>query len=1511
MEPPAGNQRPSGQTPSQFWGLDNRTPSQTWGIGVAPAAAEAPVEPVDTWRLLEQDVRFVDLMRLQRAASKAMTDPSFGDYSTYLTAIEDLENELLRDTGLDKQPDGQRLFRRFISEKSGFDLKNETPQAVVRGLNLIANAAGLLDFQQLPGDVFRNFTANLWDAQAERLARDNQVTETTLSQGQVLNPTDYVVEGRPVRVSPRVDAAIRQTGPPPVEVPSNFSVAVQTIGNTFADSMIASVRTIEDLGLARPPTKFTDTFPYIGLDKESWVVTYMPSIIFGKTKFGSSPQDNPLRIDGEMWADRVGWLDRCENTDNPAACRMWIGLGTELATDPYVWVDVARLGARVTRGFATAFGQSAGGTAVNNFANQLDEAAEVAYNRITPAGVARSVGSAVNLLPFSPVTHVSDMVTRGINAVLDIPTPGLLTNLFLPRNMREASGTMGWNPNDIGSAGSKLPPTDVRRAELSPRIRDLLFSQGAPSWVNNPRIPSWARGGPDIGLSPGDIAIGRENAIRSVAARGATEVNAALNSGLTSPQTFRFPWIRASVPNAQIIRPEFQAYVNGMHAITRDILDTTGNFQHWGRNADINDRIVTLAGLHGMDVVSTKRRITEAVEASRRVILQTGYHVSGYPEFVTSMRTVTEDMINQNVFPGNPSVADVRRAYEQMTGGVDLQKVEINRGIVMGMPERTGAQAATAAGNVEVQNVINFWQQNPAELQRWETEIGANLAARGREDLSGITWREFLDGQANGYVRREFEGINNPERMFRALTTNNMVVMRDYDQATVEGAFDAAFGAGAGAVVTDMVKVMTPAQPRNVPLTGPPPPPSLSLRTDHLAQMLSIKLGRQVSTDEVARVVYAQNSNAQFLMDTLDLLRRQSQSGFSSSTMTTPFSMTPQPFEPRLSLDLEQIAQLGIVDDPAELLAAMGVRAGRQVRSQTMLTEFYDNLSQSNLIVNPQTVGMGISPRNTQAIFPFQTSTGDSYVILPDNAQAWGPLANQAIPEDMARLITYAMTVDRGNSGFGARLMGMWRRGLVSPLRTAVRNMFGDLQLANQAGADMGNQFSNLRRAHNLRGNFARTGELPDEFKGYEHLFNYISDTTVISTIEQPLDQMLRDIVTNRKNLSKEGAGVAERAFDQAESFVNWATSSPAVGAITLGGTGFIPLFRWGNEVARTTSFLTVHDSLRRAGVNADEAINRAAHFASNASFNYGATPLLPEALRRTGFSAFPQFRWFNIGRQVRTAAENPSPLIRTEYARQAANIAATDGDEGDQEALTQVQNDWMRFGHPLVFPVRQEDGTYDLLDLEQWFPQYSNLTSLFYDPFTLPAVGAIVDVASAYLTGTGKGVMNPLYPREVFNPGEPLGVRLRQSAGFLGSQYVLPGVWTQYEKATEAMNYANDPEAAEKFALVQGRLNNVTPTSFALSSIGLGTTRFSVLLNSPTYQSQMRNIETHYQTQLAPLEKELGNLTATIAYSSSGSGATLEQEERRSFLQRRILALNNEKLERELSLRDTLRGPR
>lgn len=1173
-----------------------------------------------------------------------------------------------------------------------------------------------------------------------------------------------------------------------------------------------------------------------------WV--YAPSLSWGDWRFGVAPYEAGGATRGADIVRQFGLHERFGLDQGGIEA---LGLVLEVAMDPYMVADVAFGFAKGMRAVAARTGNQA----MTRNAVALERMSNHVYRTLSPRGM---LGLGVDVLKtgtLGAMGYWDDIITlaqRGIHRVLDTPAPAA----FLRQSQRTAMGQLG------------IPiERPLQERAMAPTWGEVFGQRGRFEWLGS-SLPEWMTGSEAFGLSGAELAMGYRNQIRTVSMRATRDIADVLTAGLPTQRfTLRFPWARVAIPGTRTVVPELQGYVRGVNKAVRDWLDTAGVFVDPRTDQAMMRRLRAISDTYGIPLENTLERFSNATSIGRHALLQIGYETSGYRTYIEAMRRAADDL--------GLNYSDVRRAYEGLSHGNvdplwDLQTLEargafstVKRDPVKGIS--TGAVAADTPAMLRAERIQTGWQMKPETLDDFVDALQRHLTSMGASDLRGITPDRFLEGIRDGWLMRQFLAVSEPTRSLEAVTRRAVIPMNQVDVAPTAQLFAREFNdPDVGRVVGQYLKGVTPSRPRGMPADMPL---ALSFNSEDLARILSQKVGRAVTPDDVANIVLRHDPNYATMQDTLRTLEEYNKMRPMAGLGGAEYGQIPSAFTRREDLTAERLVQLLQIEDTPRLIATAGHRGARQLQSQEFLGMAWERLNADGLIVPAERVLPSNQNLRQDAFKPF-VADGVKWAVFPNDARVWGPFAGQAAPEPIVRHMVHALTHSARDARRAEQMFSMWRQMLISPLPTSFRNVVGNLILMQQAGLGLSDMITALPRAHRLRAHYLEHGRLPDPFQGYEHMFQFVQDSGIAKNAIRHMSDTLEDIASGKTRF--------DEVLQGGRQAVDWITGADSphgnllTMSLTAGGTGALGLFRYGEEVTRTAAFLTTYDTMIRMGKNHADAVARAAHMATNAAYNYGALPLGPDLLKRFGLSAFPQFAYFSAGRTVRAMFENPAAPLRWDYARRLANTLATDGDLSEQEKLTAAASHWQRYSNPTVIPIPGEDGRWYMFDAQYFFPQGANVMDTLMDPFLAnwmtPAIDAVWALAA---DKGGTGPFSVKYGMRVFDPSKEPLERVGQAAAFAVTSYLFPGVTRSYQQAFGedglleykglpggAFGFEGREEQLDLWAWSQARFVNSDPIQFWARRFGFNLRKVSTRVEDPSFSAGLSRLTSKHTPGIA-----------------------------------------------------------
>ena len=1377
-----------------------------------PRSSDFVNDPVSVVRNSRQ---YHDLITTMTLLWQSHSDPSVGNPMDLEDRVNIITEHLVRDAEISRA-----ALDRLVEHDMGV-IRSEGAAGRVGQFAMNAFGATMGAFEPLlaAGDFTRTFTWELADIQEERMARQAQ------EAGEEWDLAPGTFRGEPAE--------------------NPFTAA--------KEMALATHRALNRMGFTESPWVW-ESDEKVGpqLNPESGWLAYAPSLGWGEHRVGVTPYEAGLAPTGREIVERwdLGQRFGVEGEMGLEA----LGLAMEVMMDPWLGADVLF---GLSRAFGTAGRLRAAASKVETnamigVANQLESLATTTYRAISPYGFARAAAGrardleSLRLMPRGITDGFINFMSRTVNNFLDRPAP----TVFTRPGAGTARGTGMFQNIDL----------------VTPLWRDVLFQGGVPAWLPRPAgRPEFLAGSPSYGQGIAQVARGQERLVQEIAFRGIKDMRQAITTGLMETQGVQIPVLRFWLPNSQVVKKQHQGYVNGLSAILTDFLDNVGPVaMARGIPNEYVDRLTALSRLHGHDQARTFARFKEAATHAQTTMARIGYEISGYGEYARAMQRAADNM--------GLDYGDIRRAYEQHVGGIDIQHLEQQQFFPGQPPGSVPSTARTQASVLSADDLARQLEADPELVSAWQRAVREELEKAGRADLANITPEQFLASQRDGHLRREFYGVEAPTEAIGALKRRDLVMVYDMDSADFAGRLSNTFGEEVFDAMVDYYNIAYPQMPKNVRAvlaSGDVDAikalgdmsPAFTANANDIAEILSRRLNTDVTPKMVADVIYQDDASYRMMQETVSLLSERSGPGVGAGGV---YAMTPAPFQERQTLTPAQIASLVQITDPTQVLASSALAGGRARRASSFLGDAYDGFKAEGLLLTKdevvRNVAAGGSSRSSwetlaskmdrheageqaDAFLRFtHPDLGAEFVIVPHNRSTWGPLAGHAIPADAARMVVYTQQFARQTDEPIQRILSMWRRGLLAPFSTSLRNVVGNFFLMQQAGANVTDMLQSLPEAHRIWNHYQGTGQLPDLFRGYEPQFSFLHNTTMSTHVRRDVGDQLARLV----NVGSEPTSIL-RALDDATEIMT--------GQARYGG--FLGMFKWGEEVTRTSAFLSSYRGLTRQGVAHAEAVTRAAHFAQNAGYNYGALPLLPEFLRHWGLSAFPQFTYFTIGRTARVAVERPAVPTRWEYVRRSLGLASFEGDLEEQERVTAMSAGWLRYSQPFAVPIPQEDGSYYVINLDYWYPQGADPMDMLVEPFQGGVYTPVIDAVYAWAWGDGQGAFGTRFGQEVYDPTKTTAGKVADTAFFLSSQYILPGLTRNALQIADAFKYNRNKEELDLLGIAHGRYHNSDWMQLFGRLVGLSSQKVDVT-GMVSYRQRRAAIDRQYQRSLTRLGQDL-----------------------------------------------------
>lgn len=660
---------------------------------------------------------------------------------------------------------------------------------------------------------------------------------------------------------------------------------------------------------------------------------------------------------------------------------------------------------------------------------------------------------------------------------------------------------------------------------------------------------------------------------------------------------------------------------------------------------------------------------------------------------------------------------------------------------------------------------------------------------------------DYLNALMQGPLRIATGRFLDVSEIVDAVRNKSVVIVNSGDVARIREKF--------GDDLASLVEILADASPARV------------VRIRDVAE-----LARQMGiTDDISELLREFSPSYQLLEESLDRINR------SRPTTYHIYALRRKPLA-------QHIAAIDTVVGATAALAQLGLRGGAAVRAQTFLEGIYRLLQETNAILEPREALKFVAE-------------GVDYVVMPNSANVWGPLAGKAIPKWAAReILKIAMLPPGMRSGPLTRLTNIVRQAFLSPLPTALRNAVGNLILLDAAGIPIAEVIRYMPRAHRALLQHIREGASP-ELAGAEHVLNFLGDATLARQVQETIDDKLFAVISN-------WAAKPKGILDYAERLVEKLARMPPI--------GFLGWFQYFEDLTRASVFLWAKDNLLKAGVDPSEAIFRAAHISNTAAFDYTSTGAAIDALRRSGLALFPAFTYFAVGRVASAAVSNPGALTKYEHIVNAINQATMPDPEERDRISQMIAHSLFADLRPIVLPAGQE-GHYYLVPVDFFLLQRAvspaQVVSLASEPVFGGVLRPLVDLVYAFHPDNPEpGTPTPqtaAYYGRIFHPGATAPERIAGAAAFLALQFT-PGAFRDIRRIYNAV--ALDEDTKELLELLSTRYFNSDPQQVIMRQLGLPSYEID-LTGEVTLRQVLRRLERQTADRVTVLNRRIRDAIA------------------------------------------------
>ena len=1125
--------------------------------------------------------------------------------------------------------------------------------------------------------------------------------------------------------------------------------------------------------------------------------------------WGRPPTGGPVR--GEDLLDLTGIGERLGLQDDSTAKQL-AGIAVEIFTDPLLAATWVGAGAKAVG----AAGRVARSDRLLKTSQNLASAGRQLEYMTSPAGAVGGAKTVARLIAGDTrVQAAQRTVNRFVDAILDaeIPMPA--------RKFQEPVGPeFGFRVDEQG---------------LPVRLRDMLFKGGRAPVGENIFRPGWLVGSPTDGPAAMQIARGEAQPVARYTAEGIENINNIILDGLGVQRArVDLPGIRVRLFNQRVVPEKHRGFVQGFHELSWNFVDSVGTTRITEGYTEYLPRVQRLAKTYGVDEELAATMFRQTTDAARVAAIKTGYVISGYDEFATAMEKAARNL--------DLDYLTHRKMLEMEAAGVDIAEL-MQTGV---LPAGRGRVPAA-------------WMRPEARenFKRFKEETSRLFSEMGGPTIHPAT---FLGGVRDGYLRRIFSTKDyNPvflESLIDRVTTGSLALLAEIDIPAIVARVKTRYGDNAAQAVDNYLS----SRPGGGGIGH-------ALRVDDLSDLIGRHSDVSVNPEALTRIIHGGERNYKLIEETTDRLRE--------SLKLREY----RPWEARQELDEKKITALVAAADPALALARTATAGMESVAARRFLQMAADNLKEGGMLrtiddlptlVDPndrakmthlQRAFQGLDHEGKKMqlppVTPFTGQDGVRYVVIPKRSRAWGPLAGSIMPHEMATQVLRNLQKgpNQRASGF-ERVLSMYRRGMIAPLDTSLRNIVGSVLLQHLAGGDMFDILAKLPRAHKLRQTYYRTGRLPG-FEGNERLLPWLNDdrTTLARELSAPAAERLERLA---------GAKTPEGLISRLENLTEVVTTTPALG-------GFMNFFKWGEETTRMASFLSTHDGLIARGMAADEAVRRAAHFALNATYDYGSLPKLADILRRTGLAVFPQFAMYTVGRLAEAAYRRPGKIMGIERGRQAVSAAGVSREE--QEAVTALMPDYLRGTTPLILPVGDQRGHFSVINLEFLLPQAAHVGPTFIEPLLGGAARPLLELFAAIVSGDGEAFFSKQFGQQVFSTlpdidraieeaslkgdmkevdrllevrqqGIPITQNVLEATNFFLRNYVFVGQQRMFRRIAETIRYNTDAETMEDLGEMTARHFDLSWPHLFAGMLGVRARTVDTVPGGRSYMRRLRQLE-------------------------------------------------------------------
>lgn len=528
---------------------------------------------------------------------------------------------------------------------------------------------------------------------------------------------------------------------------------------------------------------------------------------------------------------------------------------------------------------------------------------------------------------------------------------------------------------------------------------------------------------------------------------------------------------------------------------------------------------------------------------------------------------------------------------------------------------------------------------------------------------------------------------------------------------------------------------------------------------------------------------------------------------------------------------------------------------------------------------------------------------GTRFVKVPPNESVYGPFADTYVHPFLKKEIDRAMRErTREPSDFG-RIRALLTGGYLASPNVITANLFGGLYTSSLIG------LSPIEMVREMAGSyteFRRASASPSyRFNDLEDLRNYVpvNDTTLVSAnVEDAFSR-----IASAPDLDPQGA---RALFDNFTNAVQKQLDAP-LGQRWAGLDGFQFVENWlkvaayrarRNQLALRENIDPAEWAKPRAERSA-EALRveaEAAEAARIAVFDYSEIPEIFRLARDTGILLFPGFSFFLTARNLRAAFNNPGPIAAADRISDAVNNAQMD--EDTKVAVYGSMPEWLRDEQGTVMPwLTWTDGNGNVrrsvIPMNQLVPTNSFIGNPWAESLSTGGIyKPLIEMVSAFFTGTGEAPFSQRYGQMVFEPSAEGAERVAQGLGFLVNNLMPGGIRKLASYQADEGFVGLIPSLLESSASLPPEVADSIYSVYEIQNRRAERTLFDqatgMLLRSPQVVltgGPLANVRRNMEAAERELNTELASLRARLMNAQLTGRTSLANRLRREIAERQL----------------------